>query len=162
MAEQEEVILTVKASAPRRAFGVGLLLFLGLLLIYLAFSGEAQGFDIKFFLVIMGGGALYLAERMRQATNEVIELTGTQLRTSRGEVLAELDQVLRVDRGTFAFKPSNGFIMVLRAAGKRRWQPGMWWRIGRRVGVGGITSAAQAKAMAEVIQAQIVAAEGGR
>ena len=162
MAEQEEVILTVKASAPRRAFGVGLLLFLGLLLIYLAFSGEAQGFDIKFFLVIMGGGALYLAERMRQATNEVIELTGTQLRTSRGEVLAELDQVLRVDRGTFAFKPSNGFIMVLRAAGPRRWQPGMWWRIGRRVGVGGITSAAQAKAMAEVIQAQIVAAEGGR
>jgi hypothetical protein len=37
----------------------------------------------------------------------------------------------------------------------RAWYPGLWWRMGRRVGIGGVTSAAQTKAMAEIIAAMI-------
>ncbi|HAR51528.1 MAG TPA: hypothetical protein DCS45_06565, partial [Roseovarius nubinhibens] len=55
------------------------------------------------------------------------------------------------------FKPSNGFIVILKEAQKPRWEPGMWWRLGRRVGIGGVTGAAEAKAMAEVISGQILA-----
>ena len=37
----------------------------------------------------------------------------------------------------------------------RRWWPGLWWSLGNRVGVGGVTSAAHTKAMAEIISAMI-------
>ena len=155
MSDTDEVIISLHASAPRRAFGVGVMILLGVLLIYLAFRGDVQELTVRAFLTVTGLGALYLAQRMRQATVEVIELTDDVLRTSGGEVLAQMDQILRLDRGTFAFKPSNGFIMVLATRQGTRWQPGMWWRVGRRVGVGGVTSAPQAKAMAEIMQAKI-------
>jgi hypothetical protein len=35
------------------------------------------------------------------------------------------------------------------------WVPGLWWRIGRSVGVGGMTGAAETKMMAEMIEAMI-------
>ena len=65
-----------------------------------------------------------------------------------------------VDRGLFAFKPSNGFVVVLSQGGWRGWAPGLWWRLGRRLGVGGVTSAAQAKAMAEILSIEIARRDG--
>jgi hypothetical protein len=88
----------------------------------------------------------------------VIELTETEIRTSNGEVLARMDEILAVDRGAFAFKPSNGFTLKLNTKKPRAWAPGLWWRFGRRVGVGGVTSAGQAKFMAEQIALRITAA----
>ena len=38
----------------------------------------------------------------------------------------------------------------------RRWEPGLWWRIGRRIGVGGVTPASQSKVMADLISARLV------
>ena len=78
-------------------------------------------------------------------------LTDTDLRDSDGVVLARLDQIIRVDRGAMAMKPANGFTLVLDARQPFGWAPGMWWRLGRRVGVGGVAVAHQAKFMAEVI-----------
>jgi hypothetical protein len=31
------------------------------------------------------------------------------------------------------------------------WRPGMWWRVGRRIGVGGMTPAHQCKHISEII-----------
>jgi hypothetical protein len=56
-----------------------------------------------------------------------------------------------VDRGTFAFKPSNGFLLRTETRQPRLWQPGLYWRTGRRIGVGGITRAAESKALADLI-----------
>ena len=63
--------------------------------------------------------------------------------------------MVSVDRGAFAFQPSNGFLIRLRAGAERTWQPGMWWRIGTCVGVGGMTPGPQTKFMAETILAMI-------
>ena len=60
-----------------------------------------------------------------------------------------------MDRGAFAFKPSNGFMLKLSRKGPFAWEPGIWWRIGRRVGVGGVTPGTPAKVMAEMIQERI-------
>jgi hypothetical protein len=43
----------------------------------------------------------------------------------------------------------------LKTPASRVWAPGLWWRFGKRVGVGGVTPAGQGKAMADVIAARI-------
>ena len=60
-----------------------------------------------------------------------------------------------MDRGTFAFKPSNGFLLRTATKQPRLWKPGLYWRMGRRIGVGGITRAAEAKLMADVIAVRL-------
>jgi hypothetical protein len=69
--------------------------------------------------------------------------------------------MVSVARGALAFKPSNGFPVTLRARGPFVWEPGLWWRIGRRVGVGGVTPGTPARFMAERMQERIARREGG-
>ena len=88
---------------------------------------------------------------MRRATSVTLELTRQELRDTTGAVLARMDEVEALDRGMFAFKPSNGFLMRLNITKPRAWRPGLWWSLGSRVGVGGMTPAHEAKFMAEVI-----------
>ncbi|MFU1476268.1 hypothetical protein ACM25N_00570 [Roseovarius sp. C7] len=152
----EPMQITMRASPPRRYFGLAMLAGLGALLLYLAMDGAGHTLAIKAFLVVLGALALYVAQRMYRATDREIILDDNGLSTDEGEVIAALDQIERVDRGAFAFKPSNGFIVILTQGQSPRWEPGMWWRVGRRVGIGGVTGAAEAKAMAEVISAKLV------
>ncbi|MEP2640580.1 hypothetical protein [Roseobacter sp.] len=150
-ANETEVLATVQASAGRRLMGIGLLAFLGVLVIYVAFtSPPSVGWQV--FLIALGVIALAVADAMRRSTAHVLELTRTELRDSGGVVIAKVDNMVGIDRGTFAFKPSNGFLLQLHEVnGARTWRPGLWWRVGRRVGVGGMTPGRQTKYMAEMI-----------
>lgn len=151
---QDEVLAVVEASAPRRWMGVGMLVAVGLLLIYVALATPpAPGWQL--FLIVTGGLALWLAQRLYQATLHRIELTEHELRSSTGEVIARVEDVEAMDRGVFAFKPSNGFLVRTREPGERAWAPGLWWRVGRRVGIGGVVAASQTKFMSEVLAALI-------
>lgn len=156
----DEILATIHPSAARRGFGIAALAILGAMLIYLGFSAPAT-FVFKLILLGFGGLALLGGEALRRATANRLELTETDLRDSTGRILAKVAQIERVDRGAFAFKPSNGFLLKLSASGPRGWAPGLWWRIGSRIGVGGVTSAAQTKAMAEIISAMILQREAG-
>jgi hypothetical protein len=42
----------------------------------------------------------------------------------------------------------------------RVYAPGLWWRAGRRVAVGGVTSRAEGKAVAELINVMLAEREG--
>lgn len=148
-------ILTLGPSAPRRLFALVVLYLLAALLIILAGQAPNPTPWARAVLFVSGVVALIGAEALRRATRIAIHLTETELVTSAGEVLCRLDDVVAVDRGVFAFKPSNGFVLKLVAPAPRAWAPGIWWRIGRRVGIGGITHAAPAKAMAEAIAAHV-------
>ncbi len=152
---QDEIVITIEASLPRRYFGVAVLSFLGCFLVYTALTAPTGDLRWQVLLVLFGGAALWLAGKMWRATGVVIELTKTELRCSDGTVLARVDQIRSLDRGTFAFKPSNGFMLRLNDKAPFAWYPGLWWRMGRRVGIGGVTSAAQTKATAEIIAAMI-------
>lgn len=151
----DEVLAVVRASAARRGLGLAMLGLLGLLLIYVALMRAPAAPGWQALLLLAGLFALWAAERMRRATALAVELTPAGLRSSDGEVIAAMDQIEAVDRGMFAFKPSNGFLLRLRAPAPVRWQPGLWWRLGRRVGVGGVTPAAQAKVMADLLAAHL-------
>jgi hypothetical protein len=154
-----EVLATLSASAPRRWFAYGSLVLLGGLLVLTGLSGgPAPGWIA--FLLVLGLAALWLAERLRRATALTLTLTRTELRDSAGRTLARIADVQRVERGAFAFKPSGGFTLRLAAPMTRSWSPGLWWRAGRRVGVGGVTHSAAGRFMAERIALLLAERDG--
>ena len=149
-----EVLAMVQASAPRRWIGVIMLAGLGGMVIYVALASP-PALHWQVFLIVMGALALWMAERMRRATEHRIELTETELRSSEGMVIATISDIQSLDRGFFAFKPSNGFLIKTRTPGMGIWRPGLWWRMGRRIGVGGVTPGGQTKAMSEILAAMM-------
>ncbi|MEM7489248.1 MAG: hypothetical protein AAF390_09015, partial [Pseudomonadota bacterium] len=72
-----------------------------------------------------------------------------------GVPVAPLDAIASIDRALFTFKPSNGFLIRLKDPLGRAWVPGMWWRMGRRVGVGGVTRGAETKIVADALSAMV-------
>jgi len=149
---EENVLARLHASPVRRWLGIGLLAVLGAALLWLALSGPAQQGWARALLALAGLAAVALGDVMRRATAHGLELTRHALRDTSGRVLVEVDQIARVHRGVFAFKPSNGFTLRLSQAHGAAWMPGLWWRFGRQLGVGGVIPGAQAKYMAEVLE----------
>lgn len=147
----DEVIFAIGPSLVRRWVGVICLVLLGLLILSMVFS-DAGGIWPVIFLVF-GIAAIVAGDKFRRATADSIELTRTELRTGTGRVLVSVDNVERVERGAFAFKPSNGFLVRLKAPQGRGWAPGLWWQRGRLLGVGGVISGGQTRAMADILSA---------
>lgn len=161
--DPDEVIACVWPSPARRIFAVLCLMLLGAMLLWLGLSAASEaGLTGRLALVLGGGLSIWLGVALYRASARVLELTQRELRDSSGRVLARVENVRSVSRGVFAFKPSNGFILTLQAgAGPAHWAPGLWWRLGRRVGVGGVTVAAQTRIVADTLSALIVQQRGG-
>jgi hypothetical protein len=156
---QDDSLISVSVSPLRRWMGVGALIgFAGIVLYFALWQPVPLGWQA--LLIVIGGLALWLAERMWRATALRLDLCAGGLCLSDGRVIAPIDQIVAVERGAFAFKPSNGFLIRMRETGPRAWAPGLWWRLGRRIGVGGVTSAPQTKAMAQMIEAMILERDG--
>ncbi len=165
MAQDSPILAEVTPSAPRRVLAVLVLAGLSGVLIFLGLAHPPAGLVWQIFL--FGGGiyALWLTEQLRRATRTGLILTPDRLEEAGGRLVVRVDEIVAVERGAFAFKPSNGFVLKATQAGRAVWRPGLWWRIGRRVGVGGATPARQTRAMAEVIAVLIakrLAQEEGR
>jgi hypothetical protein len=151
----DEILAVLEPSPVRRWFAVAVMLVLGGLLFWLAMARPPESLPLRFLLLVLGAGALVMAELIRRATETRIELTDEGMRDGNGRVICAFDNIAGVDKGAFAFKPSNGFLVRLKRADTYAWEPGLWWRMGRRIGVGGVTPAAQAKLMAERIQIRL-------
>ncbi len=148
MDDSEDTILTIAASTPRRFLGAASIAGLGVLLLTLVF--EMQGL---WSLAFLAAGILMLivAARLWKATEDTLVLTRTELRTGSGRVLTQVQNVKSIDRGAFAFKPSNGFLMKLNEPSGAGWAPGLWWQRGRFIGVGGVLRSGETRAMAELL-----------
>ncbi|NKX37032.1 hypothetical protein HGG70_03655 [Rhodobacteraceae bacterium R_SAG4] len=155
-----EILATVEASPARRVIGVGMLVGLGLVLLYLSMI-STPGLAWQGFLLLVAGGALWMGYRVWHATAHRIELTAEGLRCSDGTEIIHISDLQHLDRGFFAFKPSNGFLMRSKTAGDKCWYPGLWWRLGRRIGVGGVTPGSQTKTMTEILAAMMVERDAG-
>ena len=152
------VILSAGASPARRLAALGILGALGALLLWLAVGTGGMAAGWRAFVGAVGLGTLAVAGWMQTASRRRLVLTESALMEEGGEVLAPLDAVARSDRGPFATKPSSGFVLRLdRPAGPAAWRPGLWWRVGRRVGVGGVVAGHEARAMSEAIAAAVAA-----
>lgn len=146
-----EPLAELRASPMRRMIGVGTMFALGLLLLVLGLSETYDRLGWQVFVLACAAGALWGAVRMQQATALHIELHEDGVYDSRGVLIAALDDIDTVERGMLAFKPSNGFMIRTKTPQPRRWRPGLYWIMGRRIGVGGVTAASHAKVMADII-----------
>lgn len=155
-----DVITGVVPSVFRRIFGAGVLYILGGMLIYIAFVQPPQALHILFLLIVFGAIAIYGGYRMWKITGRMIELTEQELRLSDGTLICQIEDVVKVDRSLFAFKPSNGFLITLKTSEPAAWAPGLWWRIGKRIGIGGLTSNAECKLMADTMSALLAERDG--
>lgn len=144
----------ITVSQPRRVLGVGMLIVLGALLLYIAAATPpAPGWLV--FLLVMGVGALVLASLMWRRTAVALVLTEDGLYDDSGAEIAPMAAITRINRGAFAIKPSNGFTLELDRPGARAWVPGVWWRLGRRVAVGGVLNAREAKMASDILTAKL-------
>lgn len=149
-----EVLAVARASMARRIIGLGALAGLGLVLLHAALTGPVDA-GWRIVLAAVGLGFILLAEVMRRGTASAIELTETELRDADGSLIISLDEIVGIDQGIWAVKPSNGFVLRSRSRLPRGWRPGLWWRFGRRVGVGGMTPARETKLLAEILTARL-------
>lgn len=150
--DPDQILATISPSAPRRIMGIVVLATLGTALLYLALAKPPGELHWQVFLLVLGATTMFLADAMRRATAVSLELTPEVLRETSGRIVARVANIDAVERGAFAIKPSNGFLLrLLEPETGNAWAPGLWWRLGRRVGVGGITSAAEAKNVAEIL-----------
>jgi hypothetical protein len=124
---------------------------LGAILLWIALAAPPAAPGWRIFLLAFGALGWFGAWRLWKATGPALVLTGDRLADSTGRTVARLDEIEGVERGMLAFKPSNGFLLRLSRPGTRHWSPGLWWRLGRRVGVGGVTGAGETRAMADLI-----------
>jgi hypothetical protein len=155
----ETVIVRLHASAPRRIFGMAVLVSLAVVLLYLALWHPPAEMGWRIFLLGFAGFMVWASRAFWVATQAVLVLTADTLteHSPGGEtqLVATIAEVRAVARGALALKPSNGFSLSLRHPAPRAWAPGLWWRLGRKVGVGGVTASPQARMMAETIDGMI-------
>lgn len=151
----DEILAVVKASAMRRWIGLAMLAGLGIVTLYVAMT-QPPALLWQVFLIAVGLLALWGAVRLYAATQLHIELTRDEVRDSEGTVLARVADIRGIDRGAMAFKPSNGFLISTVTPGPRTWRPGLWWRFGRRVGIGGVVPGHQTKLMSDILSALLL------
>ncbi|MCY3879053.1 MAG: hypothetical protein OXF74_07725 [Rhodobacteraceae bacterium] len=152
-------VAELKPSPLRRHFGIGALALLGCVLAYVSFTA-GKTLPASMTLAIAAVLSVFVSIKMYAATRVSLLLSNDGIRTSEGELVAGLDNIQKVERGMFAFKPSNGFLLVLHSPMPRSWNPGMWWRFGRRIGIGGVTHRAEGKAMADAVTLLLQARDG--
>lgn len=153
MAREPKVLIRLHPSPFKRAFSVLCTGVFGLFLIYLAASLPPVSATWRLMLAAIGLGAAWFGWRIWLATSRAVVLREDGLFDSEGTPLAPVELLTRTDRGVFAFKPANGFVLTLREPMPSGWAPGLWWRIGRRVGIGGTLPGGGARAMSDAVSA---------
>jgi hypothetical protein len=152
----DDVIATLEPSLGRRWFGAIALAALGVLLIWIAFARPPEALALKIITPVLGALFIWQAQWNLRVSKTRLYLTKHGLFDGDDTLIVASANMLEVDRGIFAFKPSNGFLIRLHEPEPKGWAPGLYWRLGRRLGVGGATQLTQNKAMAEAIQVLIM------
>ena len=141
----------LEVSPSRRNFGVAMQAGLGLFLLFVVAVQPATNLGGTLILAAMGVFMLWFAWRFWKATAGALVLTTEGLFDSNGRHFCDFKDIEKVDRGFFAFRPSAGFLILLKEPGQRGWAPGLWWAFGKHIGIGGATGRPAGKQMADII-----------
>ncbi len=151
--------ILLMVSPLRRWFALTALALLSGLCLYLVFNSPFA-FGITVIGSLIAAGAFWAFAKMYQGTQLAVELRDEGLFLSDGRTLALMDQIEKVDRGTFSIKPTNGFTVILRDRQPFEFVPGLYWRSGRKLGLGGVTAPHMGKMMSEALAMRIAERDG--
>lgn len=155
--ENEAVLARLEPSPFRRGLGISMQVAMAGFLIWLALELPREVMAQRIGMLLFAALLIYGAYLTWRATATGIMLTASGLRDGSGRVLAEMVNIRDVSRGALSMRPSQGFSVLLHDRMSVAWVPGLWWRFGKRVGIGGLTQPALAKHMAETISGMIAA-----
>lgn len=148
-------MLHLAPARARRVAVCGVLLLLSVWGVWVSSTGGPAGAGPRLTMAGVALSAGLAALALWRATDVTLTLTEEALTDSRGRVLARLDQVQGVERGALSMAPTGGFVLRLSAPATVHWVPGVWWRLGTRVGIGGTTPRLMTREMALLIEAMI-------
>lgn len=149
--DEQGVIARLPCSPIRRIMGAVFLALPGIILIWLAVTRSESTVLVTAFSALVGFAMVWGSWRVWTATQNGLVLTEDGLFDDTGRSICPLAEIERVESGILAIKPSGGFVLHLFNPAPPGWVPGLWWRRGRRLGVGGSVNARMAKAMSEAI-----------
>ena len=151
------VLARLRVAPMRLAIVLGLSGALGAQLVWTSWHRPLAAPVWQAALFLGGVAALWLAFQLWRTRGLTLELTALELREAGGRRIALMTEMEQVIGGTFALKPAKGFAVRLAAPGDTAWSPGFWWRQGRRIGVGGMTSSLEAHLMADTLTGLLAA-----
>lgn len=154
-----DIVAQLYPTPARYWFGITAIGALGLFLIWIGAAAATLSITGRLVIFASGGLLIWLALKIYQTGRHGIVLTEAGLSDTAGNAICPIDAIHNVDRSFFAFKPSHGFLIRLNTSLPFAWHPGLWWRFGKRVGVGGITPAATGKAMSDALSILLVKRE---
>jgi len=145
----------LEVSQARRTVGIAMQGGLGLFLLYIV--AARSGSELLGTLVLAGAGfaMLWFAWKFWRATDVALVLTTEGLFDGNGRPFCGFEDIEKVDRGFFAFRPSSGFVIICKTPVQRGWAPGLWWAFGKHIGIGGATGRAAGKQMADIISVML-------
>lgn len=160
--DPNEILADIPPRPARRYAAVGMTLVLGALVLWIALTMQQASLAHTIFLIALGAGCLWQGRAMWNASALTLQLTRTELREENGRVLCTIENVARVDRGAFAFKPASGFLVRLKEpVSPRVYAPGVWWRFGRTLAVGGVTGRQDGKNVADLMIVMLAKRDAG-
>lgn len=150
--KEEPIVLKAGFVQARRWLGVISLGLPAVLVGIVILQGAITSPQSLIIVLLIAAAFGWSAYRMWNVPIAGIEFDGSELRTQDGVVIAKLQDIVSVQTGIFALRPSNGFMMVMKDSERVPTRPGIYWRQGRHIGVGGLLQAAEAKAIGRALQ----------
>lgn len=157
----DDLRITLRPSRPRLWFAIAALGALALGMLWMALTHPLVGPGWRAGLVVACASLVLAIRALLASGRRVLVLTREGLFDSVAGDVCRIGDIARVERGIFALRPARGFALRLARPLERRWVPGLWWRFGRNLGVGGLTAAAETRLMAEVLDALVAERAAG-
>ena len=134
-------------------FGVTLVAIaaMGAVLAAMGLTNADVGLGLRTLAILGGIGLVFLAARVTAQGRSAVVLTRDGLFEITGRPICTVQDIANVDRGFTAIRPSTGFSVQLKTRHSAAWSPGLWWRFGKMVGVGGITPPTAGRFMADAL-----------
>ena len=61
------------------------------------------------------------------------------------DLICTIDDIKKIDVSPYTFKSANGFIILLKTKSSFKSIPGLYWRVGKRISIGGLVSKNESK-----------------
>ena len=68
-----------------------------------------------------------------------------------GSIVCEIGDIERIDVSPYTFKSANGFIVILKTKSSFKSIPGLYWRLGKRLSIGGLVSKNESKFLSHTL-----------
>lgn len=150
--------LVLYPARSRRIMACGLMALVALMLIWSAIVDPISDMSSRALRVGFGALAAWAAFELWRITSHGLVLSLDALKDTDGTELVKLSDIKSVQRGVFALKPSHGMLVKAHVKVSGRWRPGLYWRYGRTLGIGGMTPKATTKAFADALEMRVSSA----